>query len=163
MGIKNTVEYLYLGLMLDWEKSAPLDKHEGLLDGKPTRNTQISRMAYILKMIALGQEERTYQFLSRHSRRNDAKSYVSRDSSWMTEPYPLAKGWFLEGCMSLPQKQGILQHLTKLDLSPTLVDCIDEFVAGKSIEGRLPSKEETEEILRRSIEMEGLKNDVEDA
>lgn len=154
MGIKNTVEYFYLAQMLRWEKSAPPDRHEALLDGEPTRNTQITRMAYILKNIAAGQEDRTYQLLCRHSRRNDAKSYVSQDSSWMKEPYPLSNGWFFEGCTSLIQKHDILQHLTKLGLSSTLVDCIDEFVAGRSIEHRLPSKEDAEHILRLSIDEE---------
>jgi len=154
MGIKNTVEFLYLALMLRWEKSAPSDKHQGLLDGKPVRNTQISRMAYILTKIAAGQEERTYQILSRHSRRDDGKSYISQDASWMKEPYPLSGGWYFEGCTSLVQKQDILQYLTKLDLSPTLVSCIDDFVGGKSIANRLPSEDEAEEILRRSIEAE---------
>jgi len=160
MGIKNTVEYLYLALMLKWEKSAPPDRHQGSLDGEPAKNTQITRMAYILRKIAAGQEERTYQLLCRHSRRNDGKSYVSKDSSWMKESYPLSSGWFFEGCTSLIQKQDILQHLTKLDLSPTLVDCIDEFVAGKSIEKRLPSEDEAEEILRRSIEAEKRREDA---
>ncbi len=154
MGIKNTVEYLYLALMLGWEKSAPPDKHEGLLDGETARNTQITRMAYILRKVAAGQEDRTYQLLSRHSRRNDGKSYISQDASWMKEPYPLSSGWHFEGCTSLIQKQDILQHLTMLDLSPTLVSCIDEFVAGKSIEHLLPSEDEADEILRRSIEAE---------
>ena len=152
MGIKNTVEYLYLVLMLRWAKSAPPDRHEGLLDNESARNTQITRMAYILRKIAAGQEERTYQLLSRHSRRNDGRSYVSQDSSWMTEPYPLSDGWFFEGCTSLVQKQSILQHLTKLNLSPYLVNCIDQFVAGESIESCIPNDEEAEEILRRSIE-----------
>ena len=31
MGIKNSVEYLYLVLMLQWEKSAPPDRHKGFL------------------------------------------------------------------------------------------------------------------------------------
>lgn len=160
MGIRNTVEYLYLALMLRWEKSAPLDRHEGILDGETARNTQITRMAYILRKIAAGQEERTYQLLSRHSRRNDGKSYISKDPSWMAEPYPLSEDWHFEGCTSLVQKQAILQHLTELSLSPTLVDCIDKFVAGTSIEDRLPSEEEAEEILRQSIEAERFQDEA---
>jgi len=154
MGIKNTVEYLYLALMLRWEKDAPPDRHQGLLDGEIARNTQIARMAYILKKIAAGQEERAYKLLCLNSRRDDGKSYVSQDFSWMKEPYPLSCGWYFEGCTSLIQKQEILQCLTKLDLSATLVNCIDEFVAGKSIESLLPTEDEAEEILRRSIEAE---------
>ena len=53
--------------------------------------------------------------------------------------------------------------MTKLDLSPTLVDCIDEFVSGKSIIDRDVSEEEAEEILRRSIEMEKHREDAENA
>lgn len=154
MGIRNTVEYLYLALMLRWEKNAPPDKHQGLLDCKPARNTQITRMAYILRTISAGQEERAYPLLSRYARRDDGGSYVSEDPSCMNNPCPLSGGWFLEGCTSLVQKQDILQNLTKLDLSQTLVNCIDEFVAGISIEHRLPSKDEVEKILLHSIEGE---------
>ena len=160
MGIKNSVEYLYMSLMLRWERSAPPDRHQGSLDGEPARNTQITRMAYILTKIAAGQEERTYQLLSRHSRRDDGNSYISQDASWMKEPHPLSGRWYFEGCTSLVQKQDILQGLTKLGLSPTLVSCIDEFVAGKSIEHRLPSEEEAEEILRRSIEEENRRENA---
>ena len=154
MGIKNTVEYLYLVLMLRWEKTAPPDNREGLLDNKRERNTQKARMTFILRKVAAGQEKRAYMHLSRFSRRNDGNSYVSNDFSWMKAPCSLGDGWFLEGGTSLIQKQQILQHLTKLELSPYLVDCIDEFVAGRSISNRVPSEAEQEEILRRSIAME---------
>ena len=80
----------------------------------------------------------------------------------MTELYPLSEGWYFEGCTSLVQKQAILQHLTELSLSLTLVDCIDEFVAGTSIEDRIPSEKEAEEILRQSIEAERLRNEAGD-
>lgn len=154
MGIKNTVEYLYLGLMLRWEETAPPDRHKALLDGEPARNTQITRFAYIIRKIAAGQEERVYQNLTRHSRRNDGHSYISRDSSWMEEPYPLSNGWHFEGCTNLSQKQDILQSLTHLGISPTLIAAIDDFVAGKSIRSYIPSDEESEKILQRSIEAE---------
>jgi hypothetical protein len=160
MGIKNTVEYLYLALMVRWEKTAPPDNHEGLLDNKRERNTQKARMTFILRKIAAGQEKHVYALLSQFSRRNDGNSYVSNDSSWMIDPCSLNDDWFLEGCLSLSQKQLILQNLTKLDLSPYLVNCIDDFVAGKSIINRIPSAEEQEEILHRSIEME-IRRDAE--
>ena len=156
MGLKNTVEYLYLALMLKWEKSAPPDRHAGILDGENTRNTQITRFAYILRKIAAGQEDRTYNKLSRHSRRNDSESYISKDPSWMIEPHPLSEGWFFEGCTSLIQKAEIIQQLTKLELSQALVNCIEDFVASNSIEKHIPSDEEAEEILRRSIQNENF-------
>lgn len=155
MTFKNSVEYLYFVLMLRWESQAPPDKHEGLLDGEPARNTQIARMGYILHKIAVGRYEvQTYQTLARYSRRNDGRSYVSTDSSWMKEPYLLSKGWYFEGCTSLKQKQDIVQGLTRAGISQLLVDCIDDFIAGKSIAGRAPSDAEAEEILQRSIQEE---------
>ena len=151
--ITHPVEYLYLALMLRWQKNAPADRHEGLLDGKPERNTQISRMAYVLQKVAAGNEDRTYQILATNSGRRDGKSYISKDSSWMIEPYPLSNGWYLEGCMNLGHKQMLLQYLTKLGLSSVFVSCADDFVAYKSIDKYLPTKDEAEEILRE-IEVE---------
>lgn len=158
MVIKNSVEYFWLVLMLSWEKTVPQDRHQGYLDGEPAQNSPTARMAFILNKIAAGQEERVYQLLSRKThKQSDDKSYISRDFSRMENPYPLLNGWFFEGCESVEQKQNILQFLTKLNLSQTLVNCIDEFVTGKSIKNRIPSDEETEEILRRNIKIGWLK------
>lgn len=99
--LKDTVEIWYLALMLRWEQKASPDRHEGLLGGKPARNTQVARMVYVLNMIATGQVDRTYKRLSQRMQRGDGKSYVSSNSDWMKEPYPLLGGWYLEGCMSL--------------------------------------------------------------
>jgi hypothetical protein len=152
--IKDPVELLYLSLMLRWERTAPPDREQGTLDGEPARNTQISRMAYVLQKIAAGTKERAYQTLARYTRRNDGESYISKDSSWMKEPYLLGEGWFFEGCTSLVQKQSSLQHLTKLGLSGVFVACADDFVAGNSVEKYLPIDEEQEEILRKIREKE---------
>ena len=163
MGIRNTVEYLYLALMLRWEDSAPPDRHEGLLDSELARNTQITRLAYIVRKIAAGQEDRVYRKLSRHSQRNDGRSYVSTDPSWMTEPHPLSTGWHFEGCTSLKQKQDLVQALSKVDISPALIAAIDDFVSGKSVRPHLPTDEEAEELLRLSIEQEEREQGSSDA
>lgn len=150
--IKNTVELLYLSLMLRWERTAPPDRHRGLLDGVPEGNTQTSRFAYVLRKIAAGSEDWFYPALSERTRRNDGRSYVSKDASWMIEPYPLSSGWFFEGCTSLPQKQSFVQELTKLGFSPVFVSCLDDFVAGKSVEAFMPSPEEQEGIVQDLIQ-----------
>ena len=49
MRLIDPVEILYLVLMSLWEKSAPPNGKQGLLDGEPERNTQISRMVYLLR------------------------------------------------------------------------------------------------------------------
>lgn len=158
MVIKNSTEYFWLLLMMSWEKTVPQARHEEHTDGETCKSSAIARIAFILSKIALGQEERVYQLLSQHMRKqNDDRSYISKDSSGMKNPYPLSNGWFLESCANIVQEKEILHFLTKLDISQALVNSIDEFVAGKSIMSRIPSDEETEEILRRSIKIDTLK------
>ena len=154
MRLTDTVEILYLTLMFRWEKTAPPDQQQSLLDEKVARNTQISRMAYLLKKIAAGDEDRTYQRIARYTVRNDGESYVSKNSSWMKEPYKLNDDWYFEGCTSLVQKQWILQQLTKLGLSAAFVACADDFVAAKSVEKYFPTEEEVSEILRKIRQQE---------
>lgn len=146
MRIMDTVELLYLGLMYRWEKTAPDERHEGSLDGKPVRNTQVSRLVFLLQKIAAGNENQTYQKLARYTRRNDGNSYVSNDCSWMKEPSQLNGDWYFEGCMSLVQKQDVLQNLLKLGLSTTFVNCADSFVANQSVKKYFPTKEEYGQI-----------------
>jgi hypothetical protein len=157
MQIKDAVEILYLHLMYRWEASSPSDGKQGLLDGMPERNTQMSRLAYVLGKIAAGRhEERIYNALARNTRREDGKSYVSKDPSWMIEPFKLTSGWFFEGCTNLKQKQDIIHVLTKVGISPALVAAIDDFVAGESIKKYFPTEEEENDILARIKEKEFL-------
>jgi hypothetical protein len=146
--ISNTVELLYLSLMLRWERTAPPDRHIGLLDGQLERNTQAARFAFVLRTIGAGCEARFYRALAVHLRRNDGESYVSKDPSWMTEPVSLAQGWYFEGCTSLSQKQSFAQKLTKLGLSATIVACIYDFVSGNSVKGYVPTEEQQAELIR---------------
>lgn len=148
--LKNTVELLYLHYMLRWQRTAPPDRHKGLLDGVSTMNSQTSRLGYVLVKIAAGDEERTYRLLAESNRREKgghSRPYFSKDATKLVNPYPLSNGWFLEGCASLPQKHGFTQHLTKLGLSPRFVACLDDFIAGADISGYIPTLEEQEELL----------------
>jgi hypothetical protein len=148
--VTNTVELLYLSLMQRWEKSAPPNRHKGYLDGMPANNSQTARFAFVLKKIALGSEERTYQLIARRTRRRDGHSYVSRDASWMISPYPLSNGWHLEGCTNLDnQKLAFTECLNELGLSATFIAAVDAFVAGNSIADYLPNAAEQEEIVVR--------------
>jgi hypothetical protein len=150
MRIMDTVELLYLELMYRWEKSAPADRHEGLLNGKHVRNTQVSRMVFLLQKIAAGNENQTYQKLARYTVRNDGNSYIAKDCSWMKEPTKLNEDWYFEGCTSLVQKQDILQNILRLGLSTTFVNCADSFVANQSVEKYFPTKEEYERIVLKT-------------
>lgn len=149
MRLKDPVEILYLTLMLKWNTTAPENGKQGYIKEKKERNTQISRMAFILQKIALGNEDKTYNVLARFSKRNDGEAYISKDSSWMKEPRKLNSNWFFEGCTSLKQKQDILQGLTKLNLSSAFVSCTDDFVANNNIDKYFPTEEEANDILKK--------------
>lgn len=153
------VELLYLALMLRWEKSAPRDGHQGLLDGRLERNTQKSRLVYVLGKIAAG-NDRFFPALSQRTRRNDGNSYVASDSAWMTDPYPLAGGWYVEGCMSLPQKQDVVSAVVRLSHSRLFGACVNDFIAGKSVRRYMPSIEQQEELVRELIAAEALSQAV---
>jgi hypothetical protein len=80
-------------------------------------------MVYVLQKVAAGSENKCFRQLEIHTRRNDGLSYISNNWQRMKGPKEISKGWYFEGCTSLPQKQGILQNLTKLGMSPTFVAC----------------------------------------
>ncbi|MFA5370691.1 MAG: hypothetical protein WC298_01800, partial [Sideroxydans sp.] len=103
--LTNFVEISYLSQMLRWENTAPPDGRKGHLDGKGEVNSQISRLAYVIKLIARDDEVRVYSTFERHTRRNDGRSYISRDPSWMNAPYELTSGWYCEGGANIKQKQ----------------------------------------------------------
>jgi hypothetical protein len=154
MRLKDTVEILYLSLMVRWQTTAPPNRKQGCLDGRPERNTQISRLSYILKKIAAGSTERTYSRLAACTRRTDGESYISRNPSWMKQPSALCDGWYFEGCISLKQKQIITQGFSKLGLSGTFIACVDDFVAGNRVEKYYPTRAEEEEILAKIKQQE---------
>lgn len=157
MRVVEPVEVLYLALMQRWESSAPPDKHQGYLDGEPTRNTQTQRLKYVLEKVALGAPgttERVYSTLATHSRREDGESYISKNCSWMKEPEPLSDGWFFEGCTSLPQKENVIAALAHVGLSPAFLNALVDFVAHKPIGKYFPTLEDEPEINRRIKEWE---------
>lgn len=148
MHLSDSVEILYLALMLRWEKSAPANNHIGYLDGVPTRNSQKARLAFVLRKIAAG-SPRFLPALSLRTRRQDGESYVSTNPSWMAEPCELLDGWFLEGCMRLEQKAAVTSAVVRLGHSALFGTCMDDFVAGRSVRKFMPTIEEQEELVRR--------------
>lgn len=149
MQFKNTVEILYYSLMVKWERTAPEVRHKGYLDGCPASNTQIERFAFILKKMAVGSVDDVLNGLAVHCQRNDGKSYISKDYKWMEDPVQLLGGWFFEGCTSMEQKSSIVQSLTKIGFSQAITDCVEYFVAGKSILDFSPSNAEITKMLHR--------------
>lgn len=149
--IANTVEILYVVLMQRWQKSAPQDHRYGVLDGVRTCNSQIERLAFILRKIAAGNEQRVYSSLEAHCRRTDGESYVSRNSGWMESPVRLGAGWYLEGCQRLTQKTDIAQSLSYLGHSSLFIACVKEFIDNKDVGRFIPTPEEQNEIMNKLV------------
>ncbi|MBU1229195.1 MAG: hypothetical protein KKA55_06095 [Proteobacteria bacterium] len=139
MELRNTVEYLYYAKMLKWERSAPPLGHQALLDGTLAKNTQIERLLFILRLIAAGNEDKFYNCIAVYNRHGSGNSYISKNTKWMRDVKVLSNGWLLEGTLSLPQKQDMIQSLTKCGVSPALVACVDDFIEGKSIAQLAPN------------------------
>jgi hypothetical protein len=146
MGVKTSEECLYLALMLRWENVGVADSASCTAGGKTAINSQIERLAYILRKIGPGADEGRFQTLSLNTRRQDGRSYISKDSSWMENPENIGDGWFFEGCTNLPQKREILRALRKVGYSTPFVECCQEFVAGKSVRKFIPTEKEAERI-----------------
>ena len=101
-------EYWYLHCLSRWEKTAPPESHQGVkVSGQIEENTQTARVAYLLKMVDNG-NGKTFRRLEERTQRKDGRSYISKDRSWMRQPYELNRGWYLEGNMSLHDKQTFL-------------------------------------------------------
>ena len=145
--LPNSVEILYLALMLRWERTAPRDRHWGLLDGVPECNSQKARLAFVLRKIAAGNDS-FFPRMSLLTRREDGCSYVSRDRSWISGPCVLLDGWYLHGCMNLGQKQAMVSAVVKLGHSPLFGAAMDDFIEGKSVRRYMPTPEQQEEIVR---------------
>ncbi len=145
MGVKTREEVLWLALMLRWENVGVPDGVSCTLDGEPAINSQIERMAYVLRKLGIGAD--VFRTLAVHTRRQDGRSYISKDSSWMKEPKDIGDGWFFEGCTSLRQKHDVLSALSKIGYSTPFVESCEEFVAGKSVRRFLPTEKEMERML----------------
>ena len=72
----------------------------------------------------------------------------------MNDPCALARGWCIEGCMSLPQKRDVVSAVVRLGHSPLFGACMDDFIAGKSVRRYMPSIEQQEELVRRLVAAE---------
>jgi hypothetical protein len=120
-----------------------------MLDGSPEKNTQTARVAKVLQIMT-GLSEEAMLKLEKHTKRQDGRSYISKDAGWMREPYVLGKGWYFEGCMSLSDKQKVLHALPQLGLSSReFSNCAQDFVEGKSVARYCPSDQEAALMIEK--------------
>lgn len=149
MRLSDVTEIFFAALLLKWELTAPEDKKVGTLDGERTQNSQQERMARALRVISTGWEDKYFSKLTLKWRKNDGRSYISKDSSGMNKPIYINNGWWFDGCASLQDKQGMMQSFTQLGYTPTFVRCVNTFIAGESIQSFIPTDEEQEIIISK--------------
>ena len=91
-------EYLYLSILLRWEREAPPDRHEGFLDGIPAKNTQTARMVKVLQLLTAGVcQDQAMRKLEEHTKRpSDGRSYVSRTQAGCNSHTKLARAGILK-------------------------------------------------------------------
>ncbi|KAF3984375.1 MAG: hypothetical protein HFP81_02355 [Methylococcales symbiont of Hymedesmia sp. n. MRB-2018] len=149
MEITNNNEISRLALLLKWQNDSPEDRHQiqGVVSNK--RNTQTTRLGYVLNLMVLNNDnfDSIFQQLARYTlRQKDRNAYLSKDSSWMREPYCVKGDWFFEGCTSLKQKKGCIQYITKIQFpagfrfSTQFADCAADFIANENLEKYKPAK-----------------------
>jgi hypothetical protein len=150
VSISNEKELNFLALFIKWQNDSPEDRHKIQSFLLNINNTQTTRLAFILNLIAYMARnddfDNIFQQLAKHtSRQKDNNAYLSKDSSWMKEPHHVKGDWYFEGCTSLKQKKECIQHLTKLNFSSSFrfstqfSDCAGDFIANENLDKYKPT------------------------
>jgi hypothetical protein len=127
------LEMLYILGMGNWEASAPPPGQHGLKGDEWLENSQQARLQYLLQGIGLSDADRVYSLLAtktRYSRTNDSSVTRVRPAQGL----PLKGSWYLDCCLSLPQKLEVVETLKHLGYSRDFIETAKRFVAGKPIE-----------------------------
>jgi hypothetical protein len=157
MSITSEKELNFLALFIKWQNDSPEDRHkiQSFLSDK--NNTQTTRLAFILNLVAYMARNddfnNIFQQLAKYTaRRKDNNYYLSKDSSWMREPYHVKGGWYFEGCTNFNQKKNCIQHLPKIRFSSSFrfstqfSDCAGDFIANKNLDKYQPTESQSDNL-----------------
>lgn len=170
MTITNKNEISRLALLVKWQKDSPEDRHQIQSYSSNKRNTQTTRLGYVLNLMVIKNDnfDSIFQQLANYTvRQKDRNTYLSKDSSWMKEPYPVKGDWYFEGCTSLKQKKDCIQNITKIRFptgfrfSIQFSDCAADFIANESLEKYLPIESESFNCYQENLKkMESITFDT---
>lgn len=162
MLITNKKELTCLALFIKWQNEAPKDKHkiQSFLEDK--RNSQSTRLSFILNLIALSNKEDDFntifqQFAKYTLRTKDKNSYISKDL-WMKDHYHIRGAWYFDACSNVNQKQNWVQYITKIRFSNSFKfstqfsDCAADFIANKNLKKYEPTTGEYLKLYQEKIE-----------
>jgi hypothetical protein len=128
-------------MMRRWQLLAPPDGRGGRIGLTPVANHQVTRQALLLAFLSRFDDDLLAR-LAQLARGRQGADYLSRDPDRLTNPYPISRGWHIEGCTNLGQKLGLLRLLRELGFSPDFVQAAQDFGANESVERYLPTPAE---------------------
>lgn len=135
---KVVAELVLMFSLFKWQQTAPSPGQFATKGDTFMENSQQARLQYLLQRVAVLNPNHIYQTISVHARRVDGESPISTKSNWMKQPLQLNERWFLEACISLPQKKTIVAQLKWVGISSRMIACGEDFVAGETIASYLP-------------------------
>lgn len=120
-----------------WEESAPRPGKPGSKGSVWMENSQQARLQFLLQGIGVHNSDRVYRVLERRTH------YSRTDTSSVTKVRPaqslmLNDTWYLDKCLSLPQKLEVVEALKHLGYSRNFIETAKRFVAGQPLAGSRP-------------------------
>jgi hypothetical protein len=129
VSFETAMEMMHLYGLGRWESTAPPPGKVGFLNGSRCENSQQARLQYLLKNVGLLSPEDTYSSLAVRTRNADSTdSKITKHEP--KQGLPLSANWYLDCCLSLPQKVAIVEAFLHLGYSRRFVEDAKRFVAG---------------------------------
>jgi hypothetical protein len=132
VSLEVAIEMLHIIGMGMWEATAPPPGTHGSKGGVWMENSQQARLQFLLQAMGTHDPDRVYRVLERrtHYSRTDTSSVMKVRPN---QSLLLNNNWYLDTCLSLPQKLEIVEALKYLGYSRNFVETAKRFVAGEPI------------------------------
>ncbi len=128
------MEMLHIIGMGKWESTAPPPGKHGSKGGVWMENSQQARLQFLLQGVGVHAPDAVYSVLERrthYSRTSNSSITRVRPAQFLT----LNDSWYLDTCLSLPQKLEVVESLKQLGYSRDFVETAKRFVAGVPFAG----------------------------
>lgn len=134
---QGALEMLHILGMGKWESTAPTPGRFGSKGGVWMENSQQARLQFLLQGVGVHDPDAAYSVLEQRTH------YSRTDTSSITKARPaqsltLNDSWYLDTCLSLPQKLEVVDALKHLGYSRDFIETAKRFVAGEPLAGSGP-------------------------
>jgi hypothetical protein len=127
------LEMIHIFGMVKWESTAPAPGTVGLRGGSSLENSQQARLQFLLENVGVPNPAQAYSTLALKTRNHKGNGDSKVTTKKPAQGLPLLGSWYLDACLSLPQKLEIVDALRHLDYSARFVAIARKFVAGQPI------------------------------